>query len=79
MYSRPASNNNTYLVHDDRLWEWEAISAGPESLEDYFQKGALLGQKVVLNLWYIDTRPNSQKQFLSNLRSVIKIQTKNHV
>ena len=30
---------------------------GPESLENYFQKGALLGQKAGLNLWYIDTRP----------------------
>ena len=36
-------------------------SAGPESLEDYFQKGALLGQKAALNLLYVDTRPNSQK------------------
>ena len=35
------------------------ITAGPESLEYYFQKGALLGQKAALNLWYIDTRPNS--------------------
>ena len=25
-------------------------AAGPESLEDYFQKGALLGQKAALNL-----------------------------
>ena len=23
----------------------------PESLEDYFQKGALMGQKAALNLW----------------------------
>ena len=29
----------------------------PESLEDYFQKGALFGQKAALNLWYVDTRP----------------------
>ena len=36
-------------------------AAGPESLEDYFQKGALLGQKAVKNLWCVDTRPNSQK------------------
>ena len=33
-------------------------TAGPESLEDYFQKGALLGQKASLNLWYVDTGPN---------------------
>ena len=26
-------------------------AAGPESLEDYFQKGALSGRKVALNLW----------------------------
>ena len=32
-------------------------AAGPESLEDYFQKGAHLA----LNLWYVNTRPNSQK------------------
>ena len=30
-----------------------------------FQKGALLGQKTPLNLWYVDTRPNSQKLFPS--------------
>ena len=36
-------------------------TAGPTSLEDYFQKGALLGQKAALHLWYVDTRPNSQK------------------
>ena len=33
-------------------------AAWPESLEDFFQKGALLGQKAALNLWYFDTRPN---------------------
>ena len=36
-------------------------SAGPESLEDYFQKGVLIGKKAGLNLWYVDVRPNSQK------------------
>ena len=36
------------------------FSAGPESLEEYFQEGALLGQKAALNLWNVDTRPNSQ-------------------
>ena len=35
-------------------------TAEPESLEDYFQKGAVLGQKATLNVWYVDTRPNSQ-------------------
>ena len=40
-------------------------AAGPTSLEDYFQKGALVGQKAALNLWYVDTRPNSQKLFPS--------------
>ena len=39
------------------------ITAGPESLEDFFQKGELFGQKAALNLWYVDTRPNSQKLF----------------
>ena len=28
---------------------------------NYFQKGVLLGQKAALNLWYVNTRPNSQK------------------
>ena len=37
------------------------IPAGPESSEDYFQKGTLLGQKPALNLLYIDTRSNSKK------------------
>ena len=32
-----------------------SIATGP--LEDYFQKGALLGQKAALTLWYVDTRP----------------------
>ena len=30
-----------------------------------FQKSALLGQKAALNLWYVDTRPNSLKLFPS--------------
>ena len=48
------------------------IAAGPESLVDScFQKGALLSQKAALNLWYVDTRPNSQKLFPRILRSVI--------
>ena len=46
-------------------------ACGPQSLENYFQKGALLGQKAALNLWYVDTRPNSQKLFLSIRRTVI--------
>ena len=45
--------------------------AGPRCLEDYFQKGALLGQKAALNLWHVDTRPNSQKLFPSFCRSFI--------
>ena len=32
-------------------------AAGPTSLEEYFQKGALLGQKAALNLWNVDTKP----------------------
>ena len=46
-------------------------AAGPESLADYFQKGALLGHKAALNLWYVVTRQNSQKLFPCTLRSVI--------
>ena len=44
------------------------MSAGPESLEDYFQKGERLGQKAAPNLWYVDTRPNSEKMlsYLAN-------------
>ena len=34
-------------------------AAGPESLKEYFQKCALLGQKAALHLWYVDIRPNS--------------------
>ena len=44
------------------------IAAGPESLEDFFQKAALLCQKVELNLY---TRPNSQKMLPNIWRSVI--------
>ena len=33
------------------------ITAGPESLEDYFQKGTLLGQKAALNIWFVDMIP----------------------
>ena len=40
-------------------------AAGPEPRENYFQKGVLLGQKAALNLWHVDTRPNSQKLFPS--------------
>ena len=40
-------------------------AAGLTSLENYFQKGELLGQKAELNLWYVDTRPNLQKLFPS--------------
>ena len=39
--------------HIEILWI-VPIAAGPESLEYYFQKGALLGQKAALNLWYVD-------------------------
>ena len=46
-------------------------TAGQRYFEDYFQKGALLGQKAAINLWYVDTRPNSQKLFPSIWRSVI--------
>ena len=28
-------------------------AAGPECLEDYFQKDALLGQKAARNIWYV--------------------------
>ena len=40
------------------------VAAGPESLKDYFQNGALLGQKAALNLWYVDTRPKIYGRFL---------------
>ena len=46
-------------------------AAGPESFEYHFQKGALVGQKETLNLWYVDTRPNSQKLSRSIWRSVL--------
>ena len=60
-------------VYSKRLFTCRAVdleytnkicyAAGPESLDDYFQKGALLGQKEALNLWYVD--PNYQKLFPS--------------
>ena len=40
---------------------YQNSAAGPECLVNYFQKVALLGKKVALNLWYFDTSPNSQK------------------
>ena len=40
-------------THDIIVRGHHRIAAGPESLEDYFQKGSLLGQKAALNLWYI--------------------------
>ena len=40
---------------------YQNSAAGPECLVNYFQKVALLGKKVALNLWYVDTRPISQK------------------
>ena len=43
-------------------------SVGPESLEDYFQKGALLDQKAALNLWYVDTRPKISKSVPEHLK-----------
>ena len=36
------------------------ITAGQESLLNYFQKLLLLGQKVAIHLWYSYTRPNLQ-------------------
>ena len=70
------SDDNTIklILLDSRLKDTrcQTNTAGPESLEDYFQKGALLGHTEALNLWYSNTRPNSQKLFpsikgLSNL------------
>ena len=37
----------------------------------FLQKGAHLGQKATINLWYVDTRPNSQKLFWGIWRFVI--------
>ena len=37
---------------------------GLESVVNYLQKDVHLGKKMALNLWYVDTRPNSQKLFL---------------
>ena len=49
-----------YENNNNISFEFAALyTAGPESLE-----GALLGQKAALNLWYVDTTPNSQKMFL---------------
>ena len=63
----------TDLSHDCncRRMARQSSAAGPTSLEDYFQKGALLGQKADLNLWFVDTRANSKKLFPNIWRSVI--------
>ena len=48
-----------------------AMTAGPSSLEDYFQKGALLGQKVALNFGTSIQGQIHKKMFPSIWRSVI--------
>ena len=63
-YSTRVRYEYIYNTRDSYIDEY-STSAGPESLEDYFQEGALLGKKAALNLWYVYTRPNSQKLFPS--------------
>ena len=59
--------NGNILKYAETSWQTRGkplpLTAGPESLEDYFQKGAFLTQKAALNLWYVDTRPNSKEMF----------------
>ena len=68
--------NSKMIVMTQTLYEtptFHNITVGPESVVNYFQKGAILDQKAVLNLWYVDTkeislvdtRPNVQKLFPS--------------
>ena len=64
-----------YKILDLTIIKEATKAAGPQSFEDSIQKGALLGQKVLLNLWYVNTRPkakydrrsNAREQFFSNL------------
>ena len=63
--------NKSLIKHQISCQSSKRISAGPESLDDYFQKGALSGQKAALYLWYVDTGQISQKLFPSIRRSVI--------
>ena len=76
LYCRPCRGTGSKEIYIKRgrkskFFCFSPKAAGPESLVNYFQKGALLGQKVALNLWYVDTRPNLQKLFPSIWRSVI--------
>ena len=43
-----------------RLFEIENVLFALIKIHD-FQKGALLGKKVAATLWYVDARPNYQK------------------
>ena len=45
----------------------DPLAAGPESLEDYFKKGALFGQKAALNLWYVDTSCQIRKKLFPSI------------
>ena len=40
---------SNYKLKKKLLWQLKSRTAWPESLEDYIQKGALLGRKVALN------------------------------
>ena len=49
------------------------MTAGPESLEDNFQKSALLGQRASLNLWL--SIPGQNRKTFCNLYLVIFLLT----
>ena len=49
------------MIVTENISKLNPPAAGPENLVNYFQKGALLGKKAALNLWYVDNRPNSKK------------------
>ena len=58
--------------------------AGSESLENYFQKGALFGQTVALNLWFRTSIPgqfskNSSRTFEDLSYLAFKIQKRTNV
>ena len=42
--------------------------AVPKSLEEFFQKSALLGQKAALNLWYVDIKAKFAKTVPEHLK-----------
>ena len=54
---------NMHNISSNKTQKGLHSAAGPESIEGYFQKGAILGQKAALNLWYLQMCGNSFCEF----------------